>query len=152
VGSVGRGGDAISGSRLMWWDVAGCMTDPDAAGKSYTTSGGSCMTPGVFDSGFSGFLIAMAVAMDPQSRLLLETSWERWNGLGSTRLAAGRSLGVHRVGVITTRVRSRTEGWKGSSVQVRRAVSRGSGVVCVGGARPGVTWDTACSSSLWQCI
>ncbi|MFI5825024.1 beta-ketoacyl synthase N-terminal-like domain-containing protein [Streptomyces rishiriensis] len=73
-----RGSDAITEAPADRWPTEPYYcADPQAPGRTYTTSGGF-LTEDVdaFDAGVFGVSAQEAAHMDPQHRLLLETGWE----------------------------------------------------------------------------
>jgi len=71
-----RGSDAISRVPADRWNAAAFADpDPDAAGKIVSPFGGFIDQVGRFDAEFFGVSPREAENMDPQHRLLLETTW-----------------------------------------------------------------------------
>jgi acyl transferase domain-containing protein/acyl-CoA synthetase (AMP-forming)/AMP-acid ligase II/acyl carrier protein len=136
------------------WDVD-ALYDPDARahGKMITRRGGFLDGIDQFEPGFFGISPREAAAMDPQHRLLLETSWEALEqaGIPVERLA-GSDTGVF-VGVMyqeyATLNGSEPERLDGY-VATGSAASVASGRIAylLGAEGPSLTVDTACSSSL----
>jgi amino acid adenylation domain-containing protein len=126
---------------------------PGQPGKLYTTRGGFLDEVDTFDAGFFGISPNEADRMDPQQRVLLETTWEALEdaGIASSSLA-GTETGVF-VGISSSDYRARQfsapvhlDHLAGTGNAASIAANRISYVLDLQG--PSLTVDTACSSSL----
>jgi acyl transferase domain-containing protein len=117
----------------------------------YTRWGGFVRDAALFDAGFFGISPREAEGMDPQQRMLLETSWEalEYAGIAPSSIA-GTNTGVY-VGISATdygflRMASSVDAWVGTGNAHSVAAGRLSYVLGLRG--PSIAVDTACSSSL----
>lgn len=148
--SLLAGEDLITEVPADRWDVEEYY-DPKRGvpGRSISRWGAFLDQPAAFDATFFGLDDAKAAAMDPQHRLLLETSWEAIEhaGIDPTSLA-GSATGVY-LGLSHDDHTSRALD-AGAYGYTETAACMASGRVAyhlnVNG--PALTFDTACSSGL----
>ncbi|MGW0964446.1 SDR family NAD(P)-dependent oxidoreductase, partial [Streptomyces gelaticus] len=147
---VAAGTDAMSGFPAgRGWDVE-ALFGADAA---VTPEGGFVRDAAEFDAEFFGISPREAMAMDPQQRMLLETTWELFERAGIDPVTLlGSQTGVF--------VGTASQGWGATVAGVEEgvegylvtgdatAVMSGRLSYTLGLEGPAVTVDTACSSSL----
>ncbi|MDD9943607.1 MAG: alpha/beta fold hydrolase, partial [Myxococcales bacterium] len=148
-----EGRDAISEIPSERWDVDRYFDpDPDAVGKTYSRWGGFLPSLECFDAGFFGISAVEAPSIDPQLRLLLETTWEALERQGvPPESLRGSDTGVY-CGVIGTEYLMRTQADHAAidaySFDAALSAQTGRLSYVLGLEGPNFPVDTACSSSL----
>ncbi|MER7468641.1 beta-ketoacyl synthase N-terminal-like domain-containing protein, partial [Streptomyces sp. NPDC097981] len=149
---LASGGDAVGGLPSRWDSLGVYDPDPEAVGKSYSREGGFIDGAEGFDAPFFGIAPREALSMDPQQRLILETSWEALERAG----VRPDSLSESRTGVYLGTMSSDYGNQQGHDLNALDGYSTGNASSVVSGRvsytlglqGPAVTVDTACSSSL----
>ncbi|MCP4805180.1 MAG: SDR family NAD(P)-dependent oxidoreductase, partial [Proteobacteria bacterium] len=134
-----------------WYDAA-----PETAGKMYARRGGFVDGVDLFDAGFFGITAREAKRMDPQHRMLLETSWQALENAGlsparsGTMTSGGVFVGIgsgdYLSKVIGSLPAEQVDAWTGTGNAM--AFAAGRLAFHLGLQGPALALDTACSSSL----
>ncbi len=149
-----RGDDLITKIPADRWDADEYYDpDPGVPGRSVSRWGGFLDDIAGFDSEFFGIAEREATAIDPQHRLLLETSWEAVEHAG----LAPKSLGGTRTGVFVGLAHDDYASVAGDAGALGDAylftgtpfnMASGRIAYAMGLRGPAMTVDTACSSGL----
>ncbi len=150
------GVDAITEVPRTRWKLEDYFdANKDAPGKMYTRSGGFLAEIDKFDALFFGITPREAASMDPQQRLVLETSWEALEHAGQIKeQLSGSRTGVF-MGVCFNEY-AQKHLYSGDATLIdgycftgiAQSVLTGRLSYCLGLQGPSVAVDTACSSSL----
>ena len=149
-----RGDDLVTEIPSDRWDAEEDYDpEPGVPGRSVSKWGAFLDDVAGFDSEFFGINEHEAIALDPQHRLLLETSWEAMEHAGLTRETMTDSMTGVFVGLTHydyQLVNADSHAMEGPYGFTGNTFSMASGRVAyaLGVHGPAVTVDTACSSSL----
>ena len=128
--------------------------DPSAHGKISSRWGGFLRDADQFDASFFGISRREAISMDPQQRILLETSWEALEHAGvAPGSLSGSRLGIY-FGLSTADyyqllLRAGNEAIDGyTATGAAHSIAVGRLAYLLGVHGPNLAVDTACSSSL----
>jgi polyketide synthase 5 len=149
-----RGDDLVTEIPPDRWDADEYYDpEPGVPGRSVSKWGGFLDDVGGFDAEFFGINEREAIAVDPQHRLLLETSWEAMEHAGLTREKVAGSLtsvfvglthGDYQLLAADTHSVEGPYGFTGTSF----SLASGRIAYALGVHGPALTVDSACSSGL----
>ncbi len=150
------GRDAMSVVPVDRWPVDDFFDpDPDAPGKMVTRRAGFIDDAAGFDAPFFGVSTREAMFMDPQHRLMLETTWSAIEhaGIAPATLMGSQTgvfmgLSTHEFGAMLIRLSRLEDIDFHSGTGVSAAAGAGRISYSLGLRGPAVIVDTACSSSL----
>ncbi|MFI6345284.1 type I polyketide synthase [Streptomyces sp. NPDC050560] len=152
---VEGGRDAIGGFPTdRGWDVEGLLgSATDARGNSVSLQGGFLDGLADFDPGFFGISPREALTLDPQQRLVLETSWEAIEraGIDAAGLRGSRTgvfVGTNGQDYAYLMMRSLDDATGDVGSGIAAGAVSGRVAYALGLEGPTLTVDTACSSSL----
>ena len=149
-----RGDDLVTEIPPDRWDADEYYDpEPGVPGRSVSRWGAFCDDVGGFDSEFFGISEREATAIDPQHRLLLETSWEAMEHAGLTPATIADSLTGVFIGLTHfdyQLVAADSDAMQGPYGFTGSSFSMASGRIshALGVHGPAVTVDSACSSGL----
>ncbi|WP_372514493.1 sulfolipid-1 biosynthesis phthioceranic/hydroxyphthioceranic acid synthase [Mycobacterium lacus] len=149
-----RGDDLITEIPADRWDADEFYDpQPGVTGRSVSRWGGFLEDVGAFDPEFFGISDREAIAIDPQHRLLMQTSWEAVEHAGIAPESLSGSLTGVYVGVchhdyafVTSDAGALDDAYAFTGTAFSMASGRVS--YSMGLRGPAMTVDTACSSSL----
>ncbi|MFV8315907.1 sulfolipid-1 biosynthesis phthioceranic/hydroxyphthioceranic acid synthase [Mycobacterium sp. 23] len=150
-----RGEDFVTEVPLDRWDIDEYYDpEPGVPGRSHCKWGAFMDNLGDFDPEFFGISEREAIAMDPQHRLLLETSWEAMEHAGLTPTQMADSLTGVFIGFTHADyqfVQAETGALEGpyGNTGTNSCMASGRVSYALGLRGPAVTVDTACSSGLF---
>ncbi len=151
-----NGGDAVTEVPAQRWSIEQYYdANPDTPGKMHTRSGGFLNARiDEFDAQFFGMTPREALSLDPQQRLLMETTWQALENANiapdslfktNTGVYVGMAAGDYAHKVMNADVR-----YLDAYYETGNALSVAAGRLAylLGLTGPGLVVDTACSSSL----